>query len=140
MLVLLGIGFFCWLLFNLAVFALPFFAGLTIGIWAFHSGAGALGAIAIGLVAGCATFAIGQLALAVIPWTWARVLIILLYVAPATVAGYSATHGLAQMAVPSPIWQMIVAAIGAIAVSITAFVRYTAMPAPGPAGQSLARG
>lgn len=38
-LVIVGIGFFCWLLFNLAVFALPFFAGLTIGIWAFHTGA-----------------------------------------------------------------------------------------------------
>jgi len=140
MLVLLGIGFFCWLLFNLAVFALPFFAGLTIGIWAFHSGAGALGAITIGLIAGGATFAIGQFALAVVPWTWARLLIILVYVAPATVAGYSATHGLAQMAMPSPIWQVIVAVIGAIAVSITALVRYTAMPPPGPARQSLARG
>jgi len=140
MLVLLGIGFFCWLLFNLAVFALPFFAGLTIGIWAFHSGAGALGAITISLVAGGATFAIGQFALAVVPWTWARLLIILVYVAPATVAGYSATHGLAQMAMPSPIWQVIVAVIGAIAVSITALVRYTAMPPPGPARQSLARG
>jgi hypothetical protein len=140
MLVLLGIGFFSWLLFNLAVFALPFFAGLTTGIWAFHSGAGALGAIAVGLIAGGATFAIGQFALAVVPWTWARLLIILVYVAPATVAGYSATHGLAQMAMPSPIWQTIIAVIGAIAVSITAFVRYTAMPPPGPAGQSLARG
>jgi hypothetical protein len=140
MLVLLGIGFFCWLLFNLAVFALPFFAGLTIGIWAFHSGAGALGAIAVGLIAGGATFAIGQFAIAIIPWTWARLLIILVYVAPATVAGYSATHGLAQMAMPSPIWQTIVAVIGAIAVSITAFARYTAMPPPGPAGHSLARG
>lgn len=29
-----AIGFFCWLLFTLAVFALPFFAGLTTGGWA----------------------------------------------------------------------------------------------------------
>ena len=32
-----GIGFFCWLLFTLAVYALPFFAGLTAGLAAFHS-------------------------------------------------------------------------------------------------------
>jgi len=38
LLVIVGIGFICWLLFTLAVFALPFFAGLTIGIWAFHTG------------------------------------------------------------------------------------------------------
>jgi hypothetical protein len=140
LLVIVGIGFICWLLFTLAVFALPFFAGLTIGIWAFHTGAGVLGGIAVGLVAGGVTFGLGQLALAVVPWAWARLLIILLYVAPATVAGYSATHGIAQMAMPSPTWQTIFAVIGAIAVSVTAFVRFTGMAAPGPAGQGLARG
>ena len=140
LLVILGIGFFCWLLFTLAVFALPFFVGLTIGIWAFHTGAGALGGIAAGLVAGGITFGIGKLALAFAPWAWLRLLIILLYVAPATVAGYSAAHGIAQMALPSPAWQMIFAVIGAIAVSITAFVRFTAMTAPGSTRQSLARG
>ena len=137
---LVGIGFCCWLLFTLAVFALPFFAGLTIGIWAFHTGAGVIGGIAVGLVAGGVTFGIGQLALAVVPWAWLRLLIILLYVAPATVAGYSATYGIAQMAMPSPTWQTIFAVIGAIAVSVTAFVRFTGMAAPGPAGEGLARG
>jgi hypothetical protein len=140
LLVILGIGFFCWLLFTLAVFALPFFVGLTISIWAFHTGAGALGGIVAGLAAGGLTFGIGQLALAVAPWAWLRLLVILIYVAPATVAGYSATHGIAQMAMPSPTWQMIFAVIGAIAVSITAFVRFTAMAPPGPTGQSLVRG
>ena len=139
-LVIVGIGFFCWLLFNLAVFALPFFAGLTIGIWAFHSGAGVLGGIAVGVVAGGITFGLGQLALAFVPWTWLRLLIILLYVAPAAVAGYSATHGIAQMAMPSPTWQTIFAVIGAIAVSVTAFVRFTGMATAGTAGQGLARG
>ena len=55
LLVIVGIGSICWLLFTLAVFALPFFAGLTIGIWAFHTGAGVLGGIAVGLVAGGVT-------------------------------------------------------------------------------------
>ena len=102
LLVVVGIGFFCWLFFTLAVFALPFFVGLTIGIWAVHTGAGMLGGTAAGLVADGATICIGQLALALVPWTWLRLLIILLYVAPATFAGYSATHGIAQMAMPSP--------------------------------------
>jgi len=140
LLVIVGIGFFCWLLFTLAVFALPFFVGLTVAIWAFHTGAGVLGGIIVGVVAGGATFGIGQLALAFVPWTWLRLLIILLYVAPATVAGYSATHGIAQLAMPSPTGQTIFAVVGAIAVSITAFVRFTGMAAPGPAGQGLARG
>jgi hypothetical protein len=139
-LVIVGIGFFCWLLFSLAVFALPVFVGLTVGIWAIHTGAGALGGILAGLAAGGATFGIGQLALAFVPWAWLRLLIVLAYAAPAAVAGYSATHGIAQMAMPSPAWQSVFSVIGAIAVGITAFVRVTGIAPPGPTGQRMARG
>ena len=50
-----GIGFFCWLLFILAVYALPFVAGLTAGLAAFHSGAGVAGAIIVAIIAGGVT-------------------------------------------------------------------------------------
>lgn len=140
LLVIAGICFICWLLFTLAVFALPFFVGLTIGIWTFHTGAGVLGGILVSLAAGGATFCIGQFALGFIPWTWLRLLIVLLFVAPTTVAGYSATHGIAQMAMPSATWQMIFSVIGSIAVSVTAFVRFTGMTAPAPTGQGMVRG
>ena len=46
-----AIGFLCWLLFTLAVYALPFFAGVSLGMWAYGTGAGWLGAIIVGLVA-----------------------------------------------------------------------------------------
>lgn len=69
-----------------------------------------------------------------VPWAWLRLLIILLYVAPATVAGCSATYGIVQMVMPSPTWQTI------FAVSVTPFVRFTGMAAPGPVGQGLAQG
>ncbi|BBB94816.1 hypothetical protein [Bradyrhizobium elkanii] len=140
LLVILVVGFFGWLLFTVAVFALPVFAGVTIGLWACHTGASVLGGIALGLVAGGSTFGIGQLALVFVTRTWLRLLIIILYVAPATVAGYSATHGIAQITVPSPAWQTIFAVVGAIAVSFTAFVRLTGMAVGGPAKQRLARG
>ncbi|WP_308285234.1 MULTISPECIES: hypothetical protein [Bradyrhizobium] len=91
-LVIVGIGFFCWLLFTLAVFALPFSAGLTVAMWAFRTGAGALGGILVGLVAGGATFCVGRFALTFLPWTRLRALIIILFVAPATVVGCSTTH------------------------------------------------
>jgi hypothetical protein len=45
---ILGLGFFCWLLFTLAIYALPTLAGLTAGLAAFHSGAGAIGALVVG--------------------------------------------------------------------------------------------
>ena len=41
-----GIGLFCWLIFTLAVYALPFLVGLTAGMAAFHSGAGVIGGTA----------------------------------------------------------------------------------------------
>ena len=115
-LALSAIGFLCWLMFTLAVFALPAFIGVTIGIWSFHTGASALGAIIVGLVAAGATFGIGQLLLLVVPWTWARLLIIAVYTAPSAVAGDAAIHGIAQMAMSSPVWQTVFSVIGAVAV------------------------
>ena len=44
----LGIGLFCWLIFTLAVYALPFFVALSVGMTAFHSGAGVVGALLVG--------------------------------------------------------------------------------------------
>jgi hypothetical protein len=140
LLVIAAIGFFCWLLFTLAVFALPFYAGLMIGIWAFHTGAGWLGGIIVGIIASGVTFGLGQVLLGLVPWTWLRLLIVFAFTVPSVVAGYAATHGIAQIAMPSPTWQMIFSVIGAVAIGVTAFVRFTGMVAPGPAGQGMARG
>ena len=59
-----GIGLFCWLIFTLAVYALPFFVGLHVFMLALHGGAGILGAPLVGIAAGGMTFAIGQTAFA----------------------------------------------------------------------------
>src|SRR6266567_1578084 len=109
-----GIGFFCWLLFTLAVYVLPFFASVTAGLAAFHSGAGVIGAIAVGAVAGIITLIAGQLAFAAIG---------LLFAVPAAVAGYHATLALAQIGVPSHGWREAFAIIGAILVGGTAWGR-----------------
>src|SRR5580658_4777974 len=92
-----GIGFFCWLLFTLAVHALPFFAGLSAGLAAFHSGAGVIGALVVGVLAGGATLAIGQIAFATVRTPLIRALIGLLYAVPAGIAGYQASLGLAEI-------------------------------------------
>ena len=47
-----GFAYLCWLLFALAVHALPFFAGVTVGFAAYHSGSGPAAAIIIGAIAG----------------------------------------------------------------------------------------
>jgi hypothetical protein len=87
----LGIGFFCWLLFTLAVYALPFSASLTAGLAAFHNGAGVIGAIVVGIVAGVVTLGAGQFAFAVAGSPLIRAAIALPFATPAAVAGYHAT-------------------------------------------------
>ncbi|OJU68837.1 MAG: hypothetical protein BGO05_03455, partial [Rhizobiales bacterium 63-7] len=91
-----AIGTMCWLLFNLAVFALPFFIGLNAGIWAYGTGAGWLGGILIGLIAAGLTVAVGQGLLMLVRPIWARLLIALTFVAPAGVAGFYATLGIVK--------------------------------------------
>lgn len=137
---LAAIGTMCWLLFNLAVFALPFFAGLTLGTWAYETGAGWLGATVIGLAGAGLVLALGQGLLMVVRPLWARLLIALAFVAPAGVAGFHATLGITRLMMPSEAWQVVFAVIGAVAVGITAFLRVAGMAAPGDAGGSLVRG
>ncbi len=48
----IGLGAFCWALFALAIHALPFFVGMTVGIYSYQAGAGPSGAIVVGFVAG----------------------------------------------------------------------------------------
>jgi hypothetical protein len=133
------IGFFCWLLFTLAVFALLLFVGVSAGTWAFHTGAGWLGGIVVGLVAAGLTFGLGQVLLGAFKPTWARAIIAAAFVAPALFAGYHATHGVVQHLMPSGAWQTVFSVTGAIAVGATAFVRLLGMAAAGQSGQNLAR-
>ncbi len=125
-----GIGFFCWLLFTLAVYALPFFAGLTAGLAAFHSGAGVIGAIVIAVLAGGATLAIGQIVFATARTPIIRVVIGLLYYVPASVAGYHSMLGLAHIGVPSEGWREAFAVLGAVLVGGTAWARMTLFVPP----------
>ena len=134
-----AIGVFCWLLFTLATFALPLFAGVAAATGAYDSGAGWLGALVIGVISAALTLGVGQFLLIVVQPLWARMLIALVFVAPAAIAGYHATHGIVKHAMPSETWQIVFSTIGAVAVGITAFMRVAAMAATVPPGQGLAR-
>ena len=127
--ILLGLAaivLFCWLLFTLAVFALPFFAAVSAGTWAYQTGGGWLGAIVVGLIAGGITLGIGQVLLVIVRPMWARLLIALAFVAPAVFAGYHVTYGIAKLAMPSETWQIVFSIIGAIAIGVTTLLRVAA--------------
>ncbi|BAI99147.1 MULTISPECIES: hypothetical protein [Sphingomonadales] len=137
---LAAIGVLCWLLFTLAVFALPAFVGATVGAWAHGTGAGLPGAILAGLVAAAVTLAVGQLAILFVRPLWLKLIVAIAFVAPAAIAGFHATHGIVKHLMPSDAWQITFSVIGAIAVGVTALVRVAGMAtAPAPSGQSLAQ-
>lgn len=124
---LFGIGLFCWLIFTLAIYALPFFVGLSAGMAAFHSGAGVIGALIVGIVAGALTLGIGQIAFAVVRPLFLRAVIAAAFAVPAAIAGYHAVFGLSQIGVPSLVWRLVFASIGAVFIGGTAWVRMTAL-------------
>ena len=127
-----GIGLFCWLIFTLAVYALPFFVGLTAGMAAFHGGAGVIGALLVGIVAGALTLGIGQIAFAVVRPLPLRAAIAAAFAIPAAIAGYHAVLGLSQIGVPSLVWREVFAWIGALFIGGTAWARMTVFAEPLP--------
>jgi hypothetical protein len=125
-----GVGFFCWLLFTLVVYALPFFAGLTAGLAAFHSGSGVMGALVVGALAGGATLAIGQIAFATVRTPLIRATIALLFAVPAAIAAYHATLGLAHIGIPTAAWREVFAIVGAVLVGGKAWARMSLLVPP----------
>jgi hypothetical protein len=125
-----GIGCLCWLLFTLAVYALPFFAGMTAGLAAFHSGSGVIGALIVGVFTGGASLAIGQIAFATVRTPLTRAAIALLFAVPATIAGYHAALGLAHIGVPSEGWRETFAVAGAVLVGGAAWARMSLFVPP----------
>ena len=130
-----GLGFLCWLLFTLAIYARPFLAGLTAGLAAFDSGGGAVGALIVGFLAGGATLALGQIGF-VTTRTLIRAIIGLLYAVPATVAGYQVSFALAGIGMSTGGWQTAFAVVGAILSGVTAFSRMTLI-VPASDGQGI---
>lgn len=134
------IGLLCWLLFTLAVFALPAFVGVAAGAWAHGTGAGVPGAILVGAVAAALTLAAGHLLITFVRPMWLKLIVAAAFVASAAIAGFHATHGIVKHLMPSDAWQIAFSVIGAIAVGITTFVRVAGMvTAPDPSGRNLVR-
>ncbi len=131
---IVGLGFFCWVLFTLAIYALPFFVGMTAGLFAHQSGTGPLGAIGLGIVTAAFVLVIGQMVFSLVRAPILRITIALIFAVPAALAGYYAIFGLSGLTLTSDSWRQVFAVIGAIVVGITAWARLAASPPDGPGG------
>ena len=119
----LGIGLFCWAIFALAVYALPFFVALSIGMTAFQSGAGLIGVLLIATAGGTLTFVLSQVAVAVIRSLALRIAIATAFTVPAAVAGYHVVFAVSQIGVPSLAWREVFACLGAVCIGVTSWTR-----------------
>jgi hypothetical protein len=120
---LFGLGALLALLFTLAVHVVPFFVGLTVGMWAFETGAGVIGALLVGLVAGVVALLAAQVLFASVRSPIVRGIIALLFAAPAALTGYHAVLGISALLVPSEAWRHVFAATGGLIVGATAAVQ-----------------
>jgi hypothetical protein len=125
-----GLGAICWLLFSLAVYALPFCVGLTIAFAALHGGSGVVIAFGAGTLAAGITLAFGRIAFAAARPPLIRAAIGLLYAVPAALAGYHLSHGLAGISMTHEGWRAVFALVGAGLIGATAFSRMALVTPP----------
>lgn len=127
------IAMLCVAAYTLATYALPFMLGLNAAQFAYHTGSGFIGAALVGLVAAGATFGLLVILFETLRSPILRLIVALVFAAPAAVAGYALVHGVTKESVPSEIWRQIFCIVGGAFVGVSALVRLAA-PRP-PRGQ-----
>ncbi|TPW27713.1 hypothetical protein [Pararhizobium mangrovi] len=122
-----GLGAFCWLVFNLAVYAFPFFVGMAMGLAAYHHDTGPLGAVAIGLTSGAMTLVIGQFLFAHLRSPILRIVVAIVFAVPAAIAGYHLAYGLSGIGGTGEVWRHVLGYVGAVVIGSVAWVRVGAL-------------
>ena len=115
-----------WLIFNLSVYALPFFVGVSAASFAHRTGAGLVGSAFVGLIAGATAFGAGQAAFSVARSTTARAGVAAIFAIPAAVAGYYSTLGIASLCVPGEGWRHAFSIAGGFVIGSIALTRLSA--------------
>ena len=116
----------CVLAYTLAIYALPFFVGLAAAQFAYQTGSGLVGAGLVGLFSAGVAFGILAVLFDMIRTPIIRLIVALIFAAPAAVAGYALVHGITKDAVPSEIWRQIFCIVGGGFVGVAAWARLAA--------------
>ena len=120
---IIAIVLLCSLLITLTIYALPFYVGLTVGIWVHSNGTGAIGTGAAAIIAGIATLAILHILIATVHSPVLRVGLGLIFAAPAAFAAYHTVHGITATAMPASAWSLTLSILGAAIVGIVAWLK-----------------
>lgn len=120
----------CVLAYTLAVYALPFMLAVEAARWAHATNSGLIGAGLVGLAAGAAAYGLLVFAFTSLSSPVLRLIVALIFAAPATVAGYALVHGVTREAVPSEVWRQIFCIISGGFVGASALLRLVATASP----------
>ena len=131
-----GVIFLCWLVFTLAVNALPFFVGLSAGMLALNSGTDTVGAFVVGIGAAVLTLAAGRLFFAASTSLVIRAFVAALFVVPASLAGYNVVSALVGLTDMTDIWRQLFGVGGALTVGGTIWQRLNVLREAGQAAQA----
>ncbi|MQW87817.1 hypothetical protein [Sinorhizobium saheli] len=118
---------FCIIAYNLAIYALPFWVGLTAAQYAWGSGAGI---VLSGLAAIAAALLSIALVIAVLGFARnpiLRLIALAIFAVPATVAGYALIHGIAKNAIDPPIALNLLSGAGGLFIGVAAIVNLNAL-------------
>lgn len=113
----------CVLAYTLAVYALPFMIGVEAARLAYASGSGLIGAGLVGPIAGAAAYGLLVVLFMVVRPPILRLVVALVFAAPAVIAEYALVHGITRDAVPSDIWRVIFCLIGSSITGTSALMR-----------------
>jgi len=117
------VGILCVVAYTLATYALPLMLGFAVARLAYHTGSGLIGASFIGLIAAAAAFGVFSVLFAKLRSPILRLIVALIFAAPAAIAGYALVHGVTHEAIPTAIWRQIFCFIGGALVGVSALMR-----------------
>ncbi len=117
------VALLCVLAYTLAVYALPFMLGLTATQFAYQTGAGLIGAGLVGLFSAGIAYGILAGLFETIRSRVIRLIVALIFAAPAAVTGYALVYGVTKEAVPSEIWRQLFCIVVGGFVGIAALAR-----------------
>ena len=125
------IGALCVLAYRLTVYALPMMLGFETARIAYLTGAGMIGAIPIGFIAGALAYGLLSILYVSVRSPAARIAIGLMFSLPAAAAGYALISGISAYTVPSEHWRVMFCILGGLLVGSAAFARLS-VPAGKP--------
>ncbi|MGV1943759.1 hypothetical protein ACQZ5D_25060 [Agrobacterium sp. 22-211-1] len=117
---LIGLCFVVW---RLAVYALPFMLGLQVAQSAYASSSSFVGSCTVGFAAGIATYGLLVTLILVLRPTIVRIGLALVFALPAGAAGFALVHGMTTEAVSSDAWRIGFCLLGGGLTGMSALMR-----------------